>query len=352
MRLIWPEFLWCFGLVLLLPVVYLWLLRRRRPVALPFSSITIIRQAVGPWGVWRRHVPPVLLWIGLVFATFGLTRPAAQVTLPADYMTLVLAVDVSRSMLAEDIEPNRIQAAQATVKEFLQELPGNIRVGIVAFAGTAQVVQQITDSRELLLEAVDRFKLQRGTATGSGLLLALSTLLPDSGVNLQSTIFGEDFGDWGGRAPLPSFNDPTPNRSPRATVPPGSYGNGAIILLSDGRRTNGPDPFAAAKQAADRGVRVYTVAFGTPNGFIPGWGGTNFYTRVDERSLQAVAKITDAEFFKAENSKDLGQVYRHLSSKFSLERRDTEITALFGLASLLFVLLALGLSLFWFRRSV
>lgn len=351
MRLIWPEFLWCFALVLLLPLFYMWLLRRRRPVALPFSSVTMIRKAVGPWGVWRRHVPPALLWIGLLFATFGLSRPAAQVTLPADYMTLILAVDVSRSMLAEDVEPNRIQAAQASVKEFLKELPGNIRVGIVTFAGTAQVVQQVTDSREQLLEAVDRFQLQRGTATGSGLLLALSTLLPDSGVNLQAAIYGDDFGDWGGRGPIAPIDAPRPNRPPPAAVPPGSYTNGAIILLSDGRRTHGPDPFAAAKQAADRGVRVYTVAFGTPNGFIPGWGGTNFYTRVDERSLQAIAKISDAEFFKAENSKDLNQVYSHLSSKFSLERRDTEITALFGLASLLFVLLSIGLSLYWFRRS-
>ena len=157
---------------------------RRRQAAIRFSSLTIIRASMSRWGVWRRHVPPALLWLGLVFAVVGLTRPTAQVTLPADYMTLVLAVDVSRSMLAEDVEPNRIQAAQRAVKDFLQELPNNMRAGIVSFAGTAQLVQQVTDDREALIEAVDRFKLQRGTATGSGLLLALSTLLPDSGVNL------------------------------------------------------------------------------------------------------------------------------------------------------------------------
>ena len=196
MRLIWPGFLWCFVLILLLPLAYLWLLRRRRRAALRFSTLAIIRVSVSRWGVWKRHAPPVLLWLGLAFGTFGLTRPTAQVTLPADYMTLVLAVDVSRSMLAEDVEPNRIQAAQRAVKDFLQDLPNNMRAGIVSFAGTAQVVQQVTDDRELLIEAVDRFKLQRGTATGSGLLLALSTLLPDSGVNLQSAIYGDDFGGW------------------------------------------------------------------------------------------------------------------------------------------------------------
>jgi len=358
MRLIWPEFLWCFALVLLLPLIYIWVLRGKRRVALPFSSVRIIRQAVGPWGAWRRHVPPALLWIGLLFATLGLARPMAPITLPADYMTLILAVDVSRSMLAEDVEPNRIQAAQATVKEFLRQLPNNIRVGIVTFAGTAQVVQQVTDNREFLLEAVDRFQLQRGTATGSGLLLALSTLLPDSGVNLQSTIYGDDFAGWGRGAGVAGAQTPAPsaNQKPpavkRPAVPPGSYANGAIILLSDGRRTHGPDPFAAAKQAAERGVRVYTVAFGTPRGFIPGRDGSNFYTQVDERSLQAIAMISDAEFFKAENSKDLTQVYDHLSSKFTLERRDTEMTALLGLASLMFILSAVGLSLLWFRRGV
>jgi Ca-activated chloride channel family protein len=135
-------------------------------------------------------------------------------------------------------------------------------------------------------------------------------------------------------------------------VPAGSYTNGAIILLSDGRRTNGPDPLAAAKQAAQRGVRVYTVAFGTPNGFIPGWDGSSFYTRVDEQALQAMAKITEGEFFRAGNSQDLKEVYRHLSSKFSLERRETEVTALFGAASLILIILALVLSLLWFQRSV
>ncbi len=351
MRLIWPGFLWCFVLILLLPLAYLWLLRRRRRAALRFSTLAIIRVSVSRWGVWKRHAPPVLLWLGLAFATFGVTRPTAQVTLPADYMTLVLAVDVSRSMLAEDVEPNRIQAAQRAVKDFLQDLPNNMRAGIVSFAGTAQVVQQVTDDRELLIEAVDRFKLQRGTATGSGLLLALSTLLPDSGVNLQSAIYGDDFGGWGGgRTPAP-INTPKPQESKKPPVAPGSYENGAIILLSDGRRTHGPDPFSAAKQAAERGVRVYTVAFGTVNGFIPGWEGSNFYAQVDERALQGIAMITEGEFFRAENAKDLGRIYNHLSSKFSMERKDTEITALFGVIGLIFILLALGTSLFWFRRS-
>ena len=335
--------------MLALPPLYLWLLRQRRRSPVTYPSLAIIRQALRASNRWRRHTPPALLWLALCVTAIGLARPTAQVTLPADFMTLVLAVDVSRSMLAEDVEPNRIQAAQATVKEFLQELPNNIRVGIVSFAGTAQVVQHITDERDALVSSIDRFQLQRGTATGSGLLLALETLLPGSGIDLQAAIYGEEFGRWGSKPLTPSKSAAAP-ATVAAPVPPGSYNNGAIILLSDGRRTHGPDPLAAAKQAAQRGVRVYTVAFGTENGFIPGWEGSSFYTRVDEQALQAMAKITEGEFFRAGNSQDLKEVYRHLSSKFSLERRDTEVTALFCMAALTLSVLALVLSILWFKR--
>jgi Ca-activated chloride channel family protein len=123
------------------------------------------------------------------------------------------------------------------------------------------------------------------------------------------------------------------------------------VLLSDGRRTTGPDPLEAAKQAAQRGVRVYTVAFGTPNGFIPGFEGSSFYAKVDEETLQAIAKATEGEFFRAGNSNDLKQIYEHLSTKFALERRDTEISALWAALSLVLLLCAGGLSLVWFRRQ-
>jgi Ca-activated chloride channel family protein len=265
-------------------------------------------------------------------------------------MTLVLAIDVSRSMLAEDVEPNRIKAAQAAVKDFIRDLPPNIRVGVVSFAGAAQLVQGITDQREELVASIDRFQLQRGTATGSGLLMALSTLLPNAGIDLEAAIYGQGFGGYG------NSGSPAPATPPKAKpsftpVPAGSYSAGAIVLLSDGRRTTGPDPIEAAKQAAQRGVRVYTVAFGTPNGFIPGFEGWSFYAKVDEETLQAIAKVTEGEFFRAGNSNDLKQIYEHLSTKFALERRDTEISALWAALSLILLFCAGGLSLVWFRRQ-
>jgi Ca-activated chloride channel family protein len=250
------------------------------------------------------------------------------------------------------VEPNRIKAAQAAVKDFIRELPPNIRVGVVSFAGAAQLVQGITDQRDELVASIDRFQLQRGTATGSGLLMALATLLPNAGIDLEAAIYGQGFGgyaNYGSPAPAPAT---PPKAKPSFTpVPAGSYSAGAIVLLSDGRRTTGPDPLEAAKQAAQRGVRVYTVAFGTPNGFIPGFEGSSFYAKVDEETLQAIAKATEGEFFRAGNSNDLKQIYEHLSTKFALERRDTEISALWAALSLVLLLCAGGLSLVWFRRQ-
>ena len=352
MHFVWPQALWALLLAPLLLAFYLWLLRRKQRSALAYPSLALVRTAMGPRKLWRRHVPPALLGLALISAVVGMARPVASVVLPADYMTLVLAIDVSRSMLAEDVEPNRIKAAQAAVKDFIRELPPSIRVGVVSFAGAAQVVQGITDQRDELVASIDRFQLQRGTATGSGLLMALATLLPNAGIDLEAAIYGQGFGGYGNYgSPAPAPATPPKAKPSFTPVPAGSYSAGAIVLLSDGRRTTGPDPLEAAKQAAQRGVRVYTVAFGTPNGFIPGYEGYSFYAKVDEETLQAIAKATEGEFFRAGNSNDLKQIYEHLSTKFALERRDTEISALWAALSLVLLLCAGGLSLAWFRRQ-
>lgn len=343
------EWLWALLLAPLVLSAYVFMLRRRRRQVLSFSSLALVHDALGPASRWRRHLPPALVFFAMTLSLLTLARPVARVTLPADYMTLVLAMDVSRSMLANDVEPNRIEAAQNAAKEFLQTLPGNVRVAIVSFAGTAQVVQHVSDRREDWLAAIDRFQLQRGTATGSGLLLALATLRPEAGIALESTLYGPAQSGAGQsldeRRNAPAAKDIPP-------VPPGSYTGGAIVLLSDGRRTIGPDPVDAAKVAANLGVRVYTVAFGTPNGQIPGYEGYSFFARVDEESLKAMAQITEAEFFKASSAEELQKIYQQLSSQFTLEKRDTEISALLAATAALLVLLALGLSWRWFGAGL
>ena len=357
MHFIWPEGLWLLLLIPLLVVGYIWALRRKRTVLVQYPSLDLIRPALGVRSRLRRHIPPALLLAALTLVLLGAARPTARVSLPADYLTLVMAMDVSRSMLAEDVPPSRIGAAQQAAKNFLQDLPKHVRVAIVTFAANAQLVQAATDQKEALLSAIDGFQLQRGTATGSGLLVALNTLLPESAIDLESVLYGAEFkfgqlrpqGGLGtGRALDQRANKTAPAEDKPAPV--GSYTAGAVILLSDGRRTVGPDPSEVAKWAASKGVRVYTVAFGTPNGFIPGLEGYSFYAKVDEEALQDVAATTGGEFFRATNASELASIYQHLSSKFTLERRDTEVTALFAAVAFVLGLLALGLSMRWYRH--
>src|SRR5512137_1473336 len=194
MRFLWPDVLWFLLLVPALIAAYVVILRRRRSAAVRYASLTLVRDSIGAGQRIRRHVPPALVLLGLVAAIFAAARPTATVTLPSQYMTIALAMDVSRSMQATDVEPNRLEAAQAAAKAFINELPKNVRLGIVSFAGTAAVVQTPTENRDDMLAAIDRFQLQRATATGSGLLLALSMLFPDEAFDLESAVFASRFG--------------------------------------------------------------------------------------------------------------------------------------------------------------
>ena len=184
MQFLQPFMLWTLVLMPLLLGGYLWLLRKKPKQVAYFSAVSWILQNIETPSAWRRHLPPALLFVAVGLLLFASARPMARVTLPADYMTLIMAMDVSRSMLAEDVEPSRIKAAQKAAKDFLQDLPPNIRVGIVSFAANAQVVQHVTPQREELVDSIDRFQLQRGTATGSGLLMALATLRPEAKLDL------------------------------------------------------------------------------------------------------------------------------------------------------------------------
>jgi len=349
MSFLWSDLLWLLLAIPILVAAYVYALRRRKRVALRYASLALVRDAIGP-GQWlRRHLPAMLLLLALSCALLGFARPTAVVTLPSEHQTIVLAVDVSRSMRATDMKPTRLGAAQTAVKNFIETLPPNVRVGIVTFAGTAAVVQTPTQNREDLIAAVDRFQLQRLTATGSGLLMALSLLLPDSGIDLEAEVFDSAFSRRSGALLLESAQKSA--RKQVTPVPPGSYTAGAIVLLSDGRRTNGPDPLMAARMAAERGVRVHTVGFGTKDGGLVEFEDMSIYMRFDEQALKAIAGITEAEYFHAGSAEDLQKVYRNLSSKLALERRETELTAFFGAGAALFALMAALLSLLWFHRS-
>jgi Ca-activated chloride channel family protein len=349
MRFLWSDLLWLLLTLPLLIAAYVYALRRRKKMALRYASLMLVRDAVGP-GQWlRRHLPALLLLLALSCALLGVARPTAVLTLPNEHQTIVLAMDVSRSMRAADIKPTRIAAAQEAVKAFFKDLPPNVRIGIVTFAGTAAVVQTPTENRDELIAAVDRFQLQRQTAIGSGLLMALALLLPDAGIDLEEDVFDSSFSRRSGGVPLGTAGPAA--RKEFTPVPPGSYTAGAIVLLSDGRRTMGPDPLKAAKAAAERGVRVHTIGFGTEGGGPADVDGMSIYMRFDEEALKAIAGITEGAYSHAGSAADLHKVYKDLTNKLVLERKETELTAFFSAAAALFALVAAILSLLWFHRT-
>jgi Ca-activated chloride channel family protein len=339
---LWPQLLWALALLPLLLGGYFWLLQRRKRSSLRYPSLALLRQAVGPGRNWRRHLPPALIGLALATLLLALARPTATLTLPLQDQTLLLAMDVSGSMRATDVAPSRIVASQNAAKAFVQALPRHVRVGVVSFAGTAAVVQAPTSSRDDVIAAIDRFQLQRGTAIGSGIVLSLATLFPEAGIDL-SQVTGER------RMPRALGEPAAPDFKPQ---PPGSYRSAAVILLTDGQRTTGPDPLDAARMAADRGVKVYTVGFGTTDGEIIGFDGWTMRVRLDEATLKQIATLTQAEYFYAGTAQDLKKVYDTLSSRLVFEHKETEVTALLAAAAALLVALAVGLSLAWYGRVV
>jgi Ca-activated chloride channel homolog len=341
MNFLWQEALWLFLLLPLLVWAYVWLLRRRKKTAVAWSSLAIVKEAMGQQRLWRRHVPPALLLLALAALIVASARPTAVVTLPLVEQTIILAMDVSGSMRATDVEPNRLVASQNAAKAFIAELPRTVRVGVVSFAGTAAIVQPPTLSREDVAAAIDRFQLQRATAIGSGLILSLAAIFPDAGIDLSQVT---------GARLMPRALGEQPKEKEFTPVEPGSYSSAAIILLTDGQRTTGPDSMDAAKMAADRGVKVYTVGIGTKEGDTIGFEGWSMRVRLDEETLKQVAMATRAEYFYAGNAVDLKKVYQSLGTRLSAQKKETEISALFAGLGALLTLVAAGLSVWWFGR--
>lgn len=343
MSFLQPEALWLLLACALLPAVYVWLLRRRGRPSVRVSDLSVARQALG--SRWRRHVPPALMLMALAVLMLALSRPTARIALPWTQSTIILAIDVSLSMRVGDVTPSRVVAAQEAAKAFIGELPRHIDVGIVTFAGTAQVAQQPTLDRPSLIGAIDAIQMQRGTAVGSAIVVSLAELFPAQGIDLGAMIFGP-----ARRAqPLEDRNKPTPKTL--EPVAPGSHEAAVIILLTDGRRTTGVDTLQAAGMAADRGVRVHTVGLGTPDGHLAEGEGMSYYLKLDEPTLREVARMTAGEYHQAATAEALLSVYRQLGSTVLLRTRETEITALLSLFAALLVTLAAALSMWWFGRS-
>lgn len=266
-------------------------------------------------------LPRILLMTAALVVMLGMGRPEAMLTWLAPRAVVILALDISGSMLAEDVPPTRMAAAQAAATEFIAAQPADVMIGIVAFAETASLVQPPTRDRDALRDALARFEPQPGTAVGDGLLQSLRAIDPE-----------------------------LPRGDKAAIQPPGSNRSAIVVLMTDGQTTNGPDPIEAARVAADQGVRVYTVGFGSKAGSVVEVGQRYVAVSIDEPTLMRVADITRGRYFYAATSEQLREVYAALTSEFLAERGRVELTAVFAAAAALLMIIGAGLSVAWTGR--
>jgi Ca-activated chloride channel family protein len=273
----------------------------------------------------------------------AVARPAAVLTLPSERAVVVLAIDVSGSMRAADVPPDRMTVAKEAARAFVAQQPRTTRVGLVAFSTSAMIAQDPTIAHEDVLAAIDDLRPQLYTAAGSGLVAALQAIFPDDPLDLSRLSAAR------------SELQPAPLGAPRAKeeeldfepVPPGSNTSAVIVLLSDGRTNVGVEPLDAARLAGDRGVRVFTVGFGTADGGMVDFGGGWMRTQLDEETLKAIAEITGGKYFYAGTEADLKSAYESLTTQFVAETRRTEVTAFGAALALALLVLAITLGLVW-----
>jgi Ca-activated chloride channel family protein len=344
MDLLWPGFLLLLGLIPLLIALYAWLLRRRRRYAVRYSSLSLVREALAGQSRWRRHVPFALFLLALALLTLALTRPVALVQVPTNETAIILAMDVSGSMCSTDIAPNRMAAAQAAALSFIERQPAGTRIGIVAFAGFAQLIQPPTTDRAVLEAAISSLNIGRGTAIGRGIVEALAAIAEVNDSVAPPVREGE-------AAEAPGL------------APAGGYAPEIIVVLTDGVTTTGIDPVMAAQQAAERGVRVYTIGFGTANGSGSscgrqfggsgfgggfgggGFGGGGFRRGIDEAALEQIAELTDGAYYAASSAGELESVFADLPLTFSTRGEVMEVSVAFAALGALAAAAAVALSL-------
>jgi Ca-activated chloride channel family protein len=362
MNLLWPWFLLLLLLIPLAVAIYIWVLKRRRRFAVRYSSLALVREALPKRSTWRRHLPFALFLIGLVSLIMALIRPVAQVDVPLSRTTIILALDISRSMCATDVSPNRLSIAQEAALNFIDDQADGTQIGLVAFAGFAEIVVPPTNDKEVLQETIKNFSTSIGTAIGSATLKSIDAIaevnpaVDPSGLNLRD-------------------EDTEPGSEDEAYQPD------IIVLLTDGANTQGPRPLDAAQQAADRGVRVYTIGFGTTepgpmvcnqqqlgtdalgggfgSGFGGGFGGGGFgggggafrrFLLLDESTLQAVADLTGGSYFRAESADQLLEIFLDLPTQIVLQKENMEISVVFSALGAIFITVAIVLSMIWFNQ--
>ncbi|MEZ4660588.1 MAG: VWA domain-containing protein [Caldilineaceae bacterium] len=356
MKILWPWLLLLLLLIPLLIAAYIWILRRRRRFTVSYSSLSLIRAAAPARSRWRRHIPFALMLVGMTSLIVAMARPQAVVAVPMGRATVILALDVSRSMCSTDIPPNRLAAAQEAAKSFVENQDPGTQIGIVAFAGFAELVLPPTNDQKALLEAIDKLTTARRTAIGSAILRSLDAIAevnPDVAPVNMGRFEGQEM--------------PTP-------VPEGFYQPDIVVLLTDGRSNQGAFPLDAAQIAVERGIHVYTIGFGTERGsafgctpeqqggaalfgdnfgnfggggFGGGFGGGGRRRGLDEETLMAIADMTEAQYYLAESADELHDVFANLPKYYVTLEEEREISVAFTGFGALLSLLALALAQRW-----
>ena len=379
------NFAWPYALLSLLAVpallgVYRVQRRRKRRSAISFSSIALIRAAMPSKKRWRTLLPLGLFLVAIASLAVGSARPQASVKVPIGRTSIILALDVSRSMCVSDVPPNRLTVAQDAARRFVADQPGSTRIGIVAFAGYAELVVPPTTDKRALTAAIDGFTTARGTAIGSAMLKSIDAI---ASVNNSVRPIGTDAnagsGDGLGAIPIPPSTDPSQVPADTVAPPKEGYVPDIVVLLTDGANTRGIPPLDAVAEAVKRRIRVYTIGFGTTNPTEPvctaqqlggeglsdgsfggnngfggggiGGGGGNIrpFLVVDEPTLREVARVTGGRYYKAEDANQLRMVFDGLPKQVVLQKRKVELSAVFAGLGAILVALATGLSLFWNR---
>jgi len=342
MTFIWPSALLLLVVVAGLAALYVLAQRRRNRYALRYANLSLVREAIGKGPGWRRHVPPVLFILALAFMTIAVARPQAVVAVPSQEGTVILAIDVSGSMLAEDMKPNRMEAAKAAARAFVDKQSESVKIGVVSFSGDASIVQSPTTDKTLVIAAINRLRPQRATAIGRAILVSLDAIEESQGseADLPSSILQQ--GQPGA--------SPRPSASPVPAYLVGQHSSASIVLMSDGQNNQFPPPLDVIDQAVSRGVRVYTIGLGSAAGAIVRLQGRAVRTALDETTLRKIAEVTDAQYFNANTEADLRTVYENLTTQLVVRNEKTELTAYATLAAAILAVFAGAFSLLWFNR--
>ena len=350
MSFLWPGLLVLLLIVPLAIAMYIFLLRRRGRYAVRYSSLSLIREAASHQTKWRRHLPFVFFLLALTSLLLAVARPVATVMVPSNKATVILAMDVSRSMCATDIPPNRLEAAKKAAETFIQNRKSSQQIGIVAFSGFAELVQPPTTDTQALSDAIENLTTAHRTAIGSAILRAIDAISEvDNRIAPSTNVTAS-----GGTSELPPSN--------------GELSPHIIILLTDGASNAGPYPLTAAAQAAARGIRIYTIGYGTVNNTSPmdcgdgfgqdpfgfGFGGGGFgfgqpndnrrFLQIDEATLQQVADITGGTYHYASSASELQDVFKNLPTFVIATRETIEISVFFSAFAVFMIILAVAIS--------